>query len=85
MYDRNKGVQSIIDAYKNNDPTERGRNTGAVFNCKTGKITHNNTICGAIGGGCGWYYLIEFYYPVYEGDKYIGFMEGDLGFQEVGL
>jgi len=70
MYDRNKGVQSIIDAVERGDPGE-ALPLGGMFNIKTGRITHSEQ-CHVCDGG-DWYYITPSEYPVYKNGLYVGY------------
>ena len=70
MYDRNKGVQSIIDAVERGDPDEE-LPFGGMFNIKTGRITHSEQC--HVGAGGDWYYITAYDYPVYENGLYVGY------------
>ena len=70
MYDRNKGVQSIIDAVEHGDPDEEYPH-GGMFNRKTGRITHSEQ-CHVCDGD-DWYYITAYDYPVYENGLYVGY------------
>ena len=70
MYDRNRGVQSIIDAVERGDPDE-ALPLGGMFNVKTGRITHSEQ-CHVYDGGH-WYYITADDYPVYENGLYVGY------------
>ena len=73
MYDRNKGVQSIIDAQYNGDKDEL-LPKGAIFNQKTGKISHN--VFEDFKTDLDWRWLIPLYYPVYDNaGNYLGYTD----------
>ena len=73
MYDRNKGVQSIIDANERGDPDEEYPH-GGVFNVETGRITHSVQTHIEFGGY--WYYVTSYFYPVYKNGRYVGYYSG---------
>jgi hypothetical protein len=64
MYDRNKGVRSIIEAALNGDPDEECPR-GGKFNYITGKITHRGFAQLEYNG---WFWITEEYYPIYDKD-----------------
>ena len=70
MYDRNKGVQSIIDAQQNADDEEMYPK-GAIFNIDNGKISHN--IPEDFEYNPVWYWLTQECYPLYNSvGNYVG-------------
>lgn len=79
MHDRNKGVQSIIDAWKKDDNGSLW--TVGYFNYKTGKITHKKEVHVNHGGD--WYYISEWYRPIFcKCGEYVGYtVDGE--FREV--
>lgn len=72
MYDRNKGVKSILNARKNGDRIERHCETCALFNTVNGKITHNLP-SEARYGHKNWLYFFSDTYPLYENNNYVGY------------
>jgi len=80
MYDRNKGVQSIIDANEREDPDEEYP-YGGMFNVETGRITHSEEC--HVGAGGDWYYITASDYPVYENGLYVGYYYGEDFFKKV--
>jgi hypothetical protein len=76
FYDRNKGVQSILNARNNNDPIENYWETRALFNTVNGKITHNLPN-DARDEDFNWLYFLPYAYPIYENNKYVGYCHGN--------
>ena len=69
MYNRNEGVRNLIKAEKSAD----WNFTGAKFNLRTGKITHNQE--GSIQFGADWLHLVEGCYPIFnENNEYVEYM-----------
>jgi uncharacterized protein YndB with AHSA1/START domain len=75
VYDRNKGVESILKAWINKDLIENYWETRALFNTVNGKIKHNLPN-EARDEDFNWLYFYHGTYPVYENNTYVGYCLG---------